>query len=255
MRGATRAASVQPHRSIFQSTLLMRGATSSQIRRISSGRNFNPRSSCEERLQSGTIPSRNSVFQSTLLMRGATSAKCPPMLYNSNFNPRSSCEERRGSSKYVVCSNVISIHAPHARSDTIIIHVRFDVAVISIHAPHARSDRRTSRLSTITGNFNPRSSCEERPKATMIDRRMDLFQSTLLMRGATSDKQEKQDTTLISIHAPHARSDLTDKYPEAPSSTISIHAPHARSDNGMTELVNRNLISIHAPHARSDLSK
>ena len=104
--------------------------------------------------------------------------------------------------------NIISIHAPHARSDFFIVNRTWFLA-ISIHAPHARSDhqprlhRRGKRR-----NFNPRSSCEER----QFDRhftRLDvlLFQSTLLMRGATCTEQFLQHWKEISIHAPHARSD------------------------------------------------
>ena len=59
-------------------------------------------------------------------------------------------------------------------------------------------------------------------------------------------------SVLISIHAPHARSDrLTDENQSFRS--ISIHAPHARSDTTrkISNVVSIN-ISIHAPHARSD---
>ena len=55
--------------------------------------NFNPRSSCEERLR----------VRDTLLDAV-------------NFNPRSSCEERLGGSVDASLF-AISIHAPHARSD------------------------------------------------------------------------------------------------------------------------------------------
>ena len=78
----------------------------------------------------------------------------------------------------------------------------------------------------------------------------------------------------ISIHAPHARSDLqtsvllilrvrfqsTLLMRGATKSTlfllmvciISIHAPHARSDFDALADGQRLAISIHAPHARSD---
>ena len=103
--------------------------------------------------------------------------------------------------------------------------------VISIHAPHARSDRRRCGASSMRSNFNPRSSCEERQSQQRKQARLDLFQSTLLMRGATlmsgdgRKASEFQSTLLmrgatiaiprscfaiaISIHAPHARSDHT----------------------------------------------
>ena len=37
---------------------------------------------------------------------------------------------------------------------------------------------------------------------------MDEFQSTLLMRGATALQDRLRQLALISIHAPHARSDF-----------------------------------------------
>ena len=59
---------------------------------------------------------------------------------------------------------------------------------------------------------------------------MTLFQSTLLMRGATFFKSVSALSTQISIHAPHARSDVILEMPYGQGSLISIHAPHARSD-------------------------
>ena len=102
------------------------------------------------------------------------------------------------------------------------------------------------------------------------------FQSTLLMRGATLRLGKHRGIRIISIHAPHARSDGTplpqslygvafqstllmrgatsdNKSPGLPFH-ISIHAPHARSDPVALDLVDVADISIHAPHARSDVS-
>ena len=56
---------------------------------------------------------------------------------------------------------------------------------ISIHAPHARSDAHAAMITIRRANFNPRSSCEERPKAGAQPLFVNVFQSTLLMRGAT----------------------------------------------------------------------
>ena len=79
----------------------------------------------------------------------------------------------------------ISIHAPHARSDsplpvrpvriapfqsTLLMRgatkpsfLAAPPSSISIHAPHARSDASISPLLSAKQDFNPRSSCEERP--------------------------------------------------------------------------------------------
>ena len=56
----------------FQSTLLMRGATSMRSIRPEPNLYFNPRSSCEERLYICRLCANRARFQSTLLMRGAT---------------------------------------------------------------------------------------------------------------------------------------------------------------------------------------
>ena len=66
---------------IFQSTLLMRGATRVAFERRSVI-NFNPRSSCEERHP-------KYVWQRRWL---------------DDFNPRSSCEERHFHQKEILCS-------------------------------------------------------------------------------------------------------------------------------------------------------
>ena len=59
-------------------------------------------------------------------------------------------------------SKLISIHAPHARSDGFIVNMSCET-LISIHAPHARSDVQFAFFQWI----------------------LVVFQSTLLMRGAT----------------------------------------------------------------------
>ena len=195
-------------------------------------------------------------FQSTLLMRGATSRR------TSGFSRRLG----------------ISIHAPHARSD-VFGGGAGGSATISIHAPHARSDADGQSSRSRPGNFNPRSSCEERleiithsflsflfqstllmrgatPSAMAIASSICKFQSTLLMRGATRYATGDDfmycpfQSTLLMRGATHVHvEDFVDR-------SISIHAPHARSDlilsPPLTVIVS---ISIHAPHARSDVSR
>ena len=162
-------------------------------------------------------------------MRGATYHDRPNYATIPYFNPRSSCEERQETlSTYFTCL-LISIHAPHARSDRHSIIACF-AAYISIHAPHARSDYGRDSSCSSWMNFNPRSSCEERraahfvrdlcrshfnPRSSCEERRPcrndynkeRKFQSTLLMRGATRFAEGGESGGGISIHAPHARSD------------------------------------------------
>ena len=212
---------------LFQSTLLMRGATSALAWSSSSIRYFNPRSSCEERLDSIHICCifiKHFNPRSSCEERPKKTAR--PSQSISNFNPRSSCEERRDSFRrymekdyfnprssceerhmpvvgtvtlvyfnprssceerrhtlFIEQRNVISIHAPHARSD--VRRSKADVGhAISIHAPHARSDI-ASRILIFARRFQStllmRGATSEPPPCASVSQ----FQSTLLMRGAT----------------------------------------------------------------------
>ena len=102
------------------------------------------------------------------------------------------------------------------------------------------------------------------------------FQSTLPMRGATigGECSVRQDT--ISIHTPHAGSDVYYAAFCGGFQVISIHTPHAGSDDGAGEYwriardfnphspcgerpenwwasAHKLCISIHTPHAGSDV--
>ena len=102
----------------------------------------------------------------------------------------------------------ISIHAPHARSDDRHANHDDDRQDISIHAPHARSDgivavKRSGRIE-FQSTLLMRGATTTRLALLGI---FTVFQSTLLMRGATEAAANDAKQHLISIHAPHARSD------------------------------------------------
>ena len=162
-------------------------------------------------------------------MRGATRLFVHQRVFLVHFNPRSSCEERLHVELQLENLN-ISIHAPHARSDSRGADMRVQMPDFN---PRSSCEERRAGMSSSTSrysNFNPRSSCEERRG---LHRRSDL-------RGE------------ISIHAPHARSDYHASQ-KVRHEQISIHAPHARSDiRAATTMSKTAKISIHAPHARSD---
>ena len=216
----------------FQSTLLMRGATASATSMAIGPSNFNPRSSCEERRKRARRLRGGLGFQSTLLMRGATSSsERGGEARVRDFNPRSSCEERPAFSRTAAGGKNISIHAPHARSD-----FRFSSVSTQLRDFNPRSsceERRAylsiglSGLQTFQSTLLMRGAT--RPVtmasfavvvfqstllmrgATDFDRASSsyvVFQSTLLMRGATEELMMVYDASLISIHAPHARSDF-----------------------------------------------
>ena len=167
-------------------------------------------------------------FQSTLPMRGAT-----PNF--SRFSANSS----------------ISIHAPHAGSDTKW-RVKIKMLQISIHAPHAGSDLLKRAQPAVFRDFNPRSPCGERLPLCLVSRWPCYFNP----RSPCGERHDKTAppaaATLISIHAPHAGSDLALTRALHKERTISIHAPHAGSDEYFKTAQDRLTISIHAPHAGSD---
>ena len=128
---------------------------------------------------------------------------------------------------------------------------------------------------TYSTYFNPRSSCEERRAPYLPDFSYQYFNP----RSSCEERQAVgklwRCAECISIHAPHARSDMNKIYSDK-NVYISIHAPHARSDaiknprqnisKFQSTLLMRGAtagggdpahglrISIHAPHARSDNS-
>ena len=58
---------------------------------------------------------------------------------------------------------------------------------VSTHAPHARGDWPLPRTTAPSSSFNPRPSCEGRHGGTKAEMERLMFQSTPLMRGATSN--------------------------------------------------------------------
>ena len=145
---------------------------------------------------------------------------------------------------------------------------------ISIHALRKESDPGTLRLTKRSKNFNPHSPCGERPcwnirpnagsyfnPHSPCEERLkpDLsvlkdmqFQSTLPLRGATSEAVRYELAKLISIHTPLAGSDCR-THVRRVHSIISIHTPLAGSDILVLDFAVRADISIHTPLAGSDL--
>ena len=129
---------------------------------------------------------------------------------------------------------------------------------ISIHAPHAGSDANDNIIQAGTYDFNPRSPCGERPTSNYKRLATGRFQSTLPMRGATSNPRFDwhawvfQSTLPMRGATPGYRRQTRpgcDFNPRSPCGErhgndvlltvrdISIHAPHAGSDQGHTDLV------------------
>ena len=72
------------------------------------------------------------------------------------------------------------------------------------------------------------------------------------MRGAIDSDVPYIIQGNISIHTPHAGSDLLAAFQLVVGLPISIHTPHAGSDGDFTAYDKCKRISIHTPHAGSD---
>ena len=103
---------------------------------------------------------------------------------------------------------VVSIHAPHAGRDDVLINIGMTVAV-SIHAPHAGRDVGSRFFGYFHRCFNPRAPCGAR-------RMIRIFR----VEGE------------VSIHAPHAGRDAV-MCVLFRTGIVSIHAPHAGRDSGV----------------------
>ena len=149
------------------------------------------------------------------------------------------------------------------RGATVTVRFTGGVVFISIHTPHAGSDVTAGqRTKTIASDFNPHSPCGERrfvsggivlgrnfnPHSPCGERHkwrgsltwQSRFQSTLPMRGATAQRKHGFLLAHISIHTPHAGSDLSVSLPTGWDWGISIHTPHAGSDAGWPGSARRN---------------
>ena len=280
----------------FQSTLLMRGATWIETKISASQlfisihapharsdpdaggdlsnrpKNFNPRSSCEER--------RGGRHDAEGIRHFNPRSSCEErrVTYHliethTDFNPRSSCEERhnvrihdgiyQGFQSTLLMRGATLCHILISCDDIFQSTLLMRGATVIIKNPFEPWN-----------DFNPRSSCEERPGAFSYIVLNPLFQSTLLMRGATQGMDirlmtdEFQSTLLMrgatSMYVASSsgvvfQSTLLMRGATCAAilaiilSTISIHAPHARSDDHiLCKFVYLFQISIHAPHARSD---
>ena len=124
----------------------------------------------------------------------------------------------------------ISIHAPHAGRDELIVE-RQNSRIISIHAPHAGRDRQPDhKLFPALGISIHAPHAGRDGKYRLISGHSRIFQSTRPMRGATVQRKHFACANYISIHAPHAGRDNTMPYKGTDAEKISIHAPHAGRD-------------------------
>ena len=146
---------------------------------------------------------------------------------------------------------------------------------ISIHTPHAGSDSPAPSASAAASAFQSTLPMRGATMAPSFRRLFFVFQSTLPMRGATgaviaasiflgdfnphspcgerpARPPPRRPGRVISIHTPHAGSDDTADLFVGIAGAISIHTPHAGSDVRQCKQLIKRRISIHTPHAGSD---
>ena len=168
----------------FQSTLPLRGATTTDLARTPQAANFNPHSPCGERPVARHAAIAVAKFQSTLPLRGATTANdivhCK-FLFQSTLPLRGATRHNQSASRPVV----ISIHTLLAGSDSLALCTIHSNHHISIHTPLAGSDKMFGRRQTtaMISIHTPLAGSDavERLQA----QRLNIFQSTLPLRGAT----------------------------------------------------------------------
>ena len=100
----------------FQSTLPVRGATSSQVAHLLRPSHFNPRSPCGERLAFCLFGALSLLISIHAPHAGSDADRILTSSHARDFNPRSPCGERRVA-RLSLARWFISIHAPHAGSD------------------------------------------------------------------------------------------------------------------------------------------
>ena len=110
--------------------------------------------------------------------------------FETDFNPHSPCGERHYDNSNIKPQPMISIHTPHAGSDWRGIFPFWSRPLFQSTLP--------MRGATLDG------------VAWTMDRMK--FQSTLPMRGATTTQDGSRKNAQISIHTPHAGSDVLEEY-------------------------------------------
>ena len=191
----------------FQSTLPMRGATITWTGWLRTVKNFNPHSPCGERLGKSFLDEAEYLFQSTLPMRGATA-------YQSH-------KKQPGH---------ISIHTPHAGSDT---GPLCGCPLVSEFQSTLPMRGATALLISRSSATTFQSTLPMRG-ATISHTCKDVnnfrFQSTLPMRGATRPARAALcRQCYFNPHSPCGER-LKHRHKVTPVIIISIHTPHAGSD-------------------------
>ena len=211
----------------FQSTLLIRGATI-MISASHGSQEISIHAPHTRSDKVSSLPLRR--YRISIHAPHTRSDQSPLSRYKTafHFNPRSSYEERHNPIIGLLSQKrYFNPRSSYEERLNILSHCN----VVANFNPRSSYEERHRRGLAYThrGNFNPRSSYEERPGAYSAMYQQITFQSTLLIRGATSASTRTplpylfQSTLLI-----RGATYVLLRQPR--HMTISIHAPHTRSD-------------------------
>ena len=133
-------------------------------------------------------------FQSTRPVRGATTASrsSSPLLVFQSTRPV------RGATHPIYAVRIgtkISIHAPRAGRDRLLIPTSCETLRFQSTRPVRGATASTSPLAYRFMNFNPRAPCGARLLTSFLDGLVGLFQSTRPVRGATTSFRFAVSTT------------------------------------------------------------
>ena len=190
------------------------------------------------------------MFQSTLPTRGATVSGCTREIL---FTFQSTLPTRGATGVSMIRwisrlfqSTLPTRGATHQGRET------GDAAAVSIHAPHAGSDASSTRTPPTLSGFNPRSPRGERPQtqARSLGRESRGF-------NPRSPRGERLFGQIFkqALHGFNPRSPRGERHKRMMpyvGIVVSIHAPHAGSDLHLGLVIPVAEVSIHAPHAGSD---
>ncbi len=253
LRGATRCKlCTDPTTTRFQSTLPLRGATASLDCGVNSQgisihapltgsdgsqrtwavilQHFNPRSPYGERLPviTGTLPA------------------------SVNFNPRSPYGERPAARKYRYSRPDFNPRSPYGERLRVFSWAK-RIRNFNPRSPYGERPQDTNGNKQAQKNFNPRSPYGERPESTRNPKRIEEFQSTLPLRGATVRSGDGFRQGRISIHAPLTGSDTSGRTQSPALPDFNPRSPYGERHHKSTLSTTLFTISIHAPLTGSDI--
>jgi len=192
-------------------------------------RDFNPLSPCGERRRTSRTTALHSLFQSTLPVRGETMCKLDlEELYRiSIHSPRAGRDTRTmlGRSKDCQFQSTLPVRGETSAG-------LFFSSVLPNFNPLSPCGERLTKATkrSIPAYFNPLSPCGERLRPLFEFTPLEVFQSTLPVRGETDADEGISRVRPISIHSPRAGRDQQRKRRCLKMTWISIHSPRAGRD-------------------------